>query len=331
MENLVRFLEPLNLDHRRRLSWFVEHAGQETGYPPPLENDALLASKRKSIYKPKGWDVPLSVRVMNVSPYRDGEVLERADGSWCLAFHQENTDIALRDTEYTNRAMNRAMALRVPIGVIKEVPRLTKSGRPRYWVLGVAVPIGWEDGYYLLEGFGPAGANFSGDTRSDALEAAATESNSSAPETPPDDDYEARVRVMRQIVARRGQGKFRERLLSAYGNKCVLSDCDVPEVLEAAHLLPYRGPDSNVVTNGILLRGDLHTLLDLQLIGIDPGSRIVTVSVRLRGSRLEALDGLRLREPIDDAERPSVQALEWGYRLFLAAEQTRNAIPLGPR
>lgn len=33
-------------------------------------------------------------------------------------------------------------------------------------------------------------------------------------------------------------------------------------VLEAAHVTPYLGPETNDITNGLLLRADLHTLLD---------------------------------------------------------------------
>ena len=41
-------------------------------------------------------------------------------------------------------------------------------------------------------------------------------------------------------------------------------------MLEAAHISPYRGEDDNHVENGLLLRSDIHTLFDLDLLGIDP-------------------------------------------------------------
>ncbi|HUZ56031.1 MAG TPA: HNH endonuclease [Streptosporangiaceae bacterium] len=55
-------------------------------------------------------------------------------------------------------------------------------------------------------------------------------------------------------------------LMAAYSGRCAVTGCTVQAVLEAAHLRPYRGPDSNVTGNGLLLRADIHTLLDLQLL-----------------------------------------------------------------
>ncbi|WP_200883691.1 HNH endonuclease [Archangium violaceum] len=52
----------------------------------------------------------------------------------------------------------------------------------------------------------------------------------------------------------------------AYGGRCALTDCEEPRVLEAAHIFPYHGPQTNHVTNGLLLRADLHVLFDLGLL-----------------------------------------------------------------
>jgi len=90
-------------------------------------------------------------------------------------------------------------------------------------------------------------------------------------------DHDARLRVIRQIVARRGQKAFRVMVLDACGDGCVITDCDAGSALEAAHLQSYRGADSNVISNGLLLRADIHTLFDLGLLAIDPVTRQVAV------------------------------------------------------
>jgi hypothetical protein len=71
---------------------------------------------------------------------------------------------------------------------------------------------------------------------------------------------DARARVLREVVQRRGQQKFRKALIAAYGGRCAISGCPVTPLLEAAHITPYLGPDTNSITNGLLLRADLHTL-----------------------------------------------------------------------
>src|ERR1700722_13605652 len=73
---------------------------------------------------------------------------------------------------------------------------------------------------------------------------------------------DARERIRRTIVQRRGQAKFRNALLEAYGSRCAISGCGALEVLEAAHICPYQGSATNHVTNGLLLRADIHTLFD---------------------------------------------------------------------
>ena len=72
-----------------------------------------------------------------------------------------------------------------------------------------------------------------------------------------------RARVLRAIKERRGQASFRKKLIRRYGGKCVVSACDLRDVLEAAHIWPYRGTNDNHPSNGLLLRADLHTLFDL--------------------------------------------------------------------
>lgn len=45
-----------------------------------------------------------------------------------------------------------------------------------------------------------------------------------------------RERAMHAICIRRGQQDFRDALLAAYGGRCAITDCDIEDVLEAAHI-----------------------------------------------------------------------------------------------
>jgi putative restriction endonuclease len=139
----------------------------------------------------------------------------------------------------------------------------------------------------------------------------------------PDDDYDARRRVVREIVARWGQPGFRSALLKAYGGRCAVTGYDAAEALEAAHLRPYRGPESNAVNNGLLLRADIHTLFDLPLLAVDPVTRTVVVSKLLAGTRYEGLSGSHLAEPAEAGQRPDQEALEKAWQRFSQAEDNR--------
>jgi len=79
-----------------------------------------------------------------------------------------------------------------------------------------------------------------------------------------------RVLVQQQIRRRRGQRKFRDALRTRYGNQCLVTGCEALAVLEAAHISTQPGVDDNRPENGLLLRSDIHTLFDLDLLGIEP-------------------------------------------------------------
>ena len=93
--------------------------------------------------------------------------------------------------------------------------------------------------------------------------------------------------------------------------------------LEGAHLYPYRGPASNTVTNGLLLRADIHTLFDLRLLAPDPVTRNIVVSKLLAGTQYEALSTCRLADPAAASQRPNQEALEIIWRGFREAEDYR--------
>ena len=125
----------------------------------------------------------------------------------------------------------------------------------------------------------------------------------------PSDVTDARRKTMAAIVQRRGQRAFREVLMRAYGGRCAVTACTVREILEAAHIYPYRGDATNHVTNGLLLRSDLHTLFDCGLIAVDEADFKLLIATGLGGSEYERYRGTRLQLPDNVSSRPSRDAL----------------------
>lgn len=125
------------------------------------------------------------------------------------------------------------------------------------------------------------------------------------------DMADSRSRVTAEIVRRRGQPAFRKALMDAYNEACAITGCKLPAVLEAAHVYPYKGDHTNDVSNGLLLRADIHTLFDLRLIAIEAASMVVRISPKLAGTEYQALDGLSLRQPVEKRQRVGAEAFEW--------------------
>jgi hypothetical protein len=121
-------------------------------------------------------------------------------------------------------------------------------------------------------------------------------------------ETDARDRVLASIVRRRGQPKFRRELLDAYSGRCAVTGCELPALLEGAHIKPYKGEHTNHVTNGLLLRADIHTLFDLGLLRLHPETLIIYVAVAAR-SDYGAYHGQVLATPKSPSRRPDQVAL----------------------
>lgn len=126
----------------------------------------------------------------------------------------------------------------------------------------------------------------------------------------PKDETDARRWVLRAIASRQGQPKFRNKLLKAYGSACAITGCTIEPLLDAAHIRRFKGPQTDHSTNGLLLRTDIHTLFDLQLIAIDTSTMTVVVSPELKGTEYGDLAGTELRQPEDAKKRPNTEALQ---------------------
>ncbi len=125
----------------------------------------------------------------------------------------------------------------------------------------------------------------------------------------PEDAEAEKEETSRAVALRRGQPKFRKKLLSAYKNTCAVTGISFPPILEAGHIVPYMGEKTNHVTNGILLRADIHTLYDLGLLGFNEKYEVV-VSSSLKNTEYEAYNGKKLRLPTASSEQPSLPALK---------------------
>ncbi|MDA8479992.1 HNH endonuclease [Citrobacter sp. Awk 4] len=107
------------------------------------------------------------------------------------------------------------------------------------------------------------------------------------------DAEDQRKAVMRQIKQRRGQKAFRDSLI-AQSAKCAVSNCEIVDILEAAHITAYKNDTHNHVSNGLLLRCDMHTLYDLDLFAIDPESFVIYFAPQIRDKEYTRYHGKRL-------------------------------------
>ena len=116
--------------------------------------------------------------------------------------------------------------------------------------------------------------------------------------------------------SRPGQAGFRIGLTEAYQRRCAITGENILPVLEAAHIQPVAYNGTNDLTNGLLLRSDMHILYDEGLLGITPDYTIqVSEQIRqayVNGKVYYSWDGKPLTKlPSDPELQPDRERLEW--------------------
>ena len=89
-----------------------------------------------------------------------------------------------------------------------------------------------------------------------------------------------RKRVESLRRSRPNQARFRKDVLAAY-ERCIITNVMMPEVLEAAHIKPYKYKGEDTVANGFPMRMDIHLLFDAGHLRVsDEG--VIQLSTRAR-------------------------------------------------
>lgn len=79
------------------------------------------------------------------------------------------------------------------------------------------------------------------------------------------------------ILSRRGQGKFKRLLMEKYGERCIVTNLSVPQILIASHIKPWsvcNNYERLDVNNGLLLSATYDKLFDSGLITFDNSGKI---------------------------------------------------------
>lgn len=106
-------------------------------------------------------------------------------------------------------------------------------------------------------------------------------------------DEDQRQVIERQIKKRRGQKTFRDQLLKS-NPVCAVTGCMLVDILEAAHIDAYRNDSHNHISNGLLLRSDIHTLYDLNHLAIDPDKKTLHFSKKALSEKYSEYEGLKI-------------------------------------
>ena len=304
-------------------NWFQQRAGTTMRVLPhrdPTLNDASISLTRDAgIHSPdykklrsRGADKNKYVLSIHAggSRYNDKDLIYLEDGTWILDYCSQKPERGRKATTDFNSVMMNNLRDGIPIAV------MIKQSSGGYMVCG----LGFIEEYNAAtESFiihGPVNPSTEAAGFFSIVEAEHL-SDSEIQILKEWDAEDERVQVKVNQIRRQGQERFRKALRDAYEDTCVISSVAIPEVLQAAHIYSYRGPKTQIVNNGLLLRSDLHLLFDAHLFTIHPENHKVVLSDQLKASDYKIYNGIQIADPCDRRLSPSDELLNIHYQQFL--------------
>lgn len=144
--------------------------------------------------------------------------------------------------------------------------------------------------------------------------------------TKPDTEIQRRYATVVSKV-RLHQAAFRDRVLTAYENRCALCRLGHAPLLDAAHIIPDGAPGGTAtVANGLSLCKIHHAAYDKNFLGIRPDYKVVIpiglleeVDGPMLQHGLKEMHGRQIQVPTRRKWRPNPDALEQRFETFRQA------------
>jgi hypothetical protein len=107
-------------------------------------------------------------------------------------------------------------------------------------------------------------------------------------------------RINGKSQIRLSQASFRESLLKKYG-KCVITETNCFDELEAAHIIPYKDDRYNFfINNGLLLKSNIHKTFDKYKWTINPTTFIIEVKNNTDVGEIKKYEGTKVNLDFND-------------------------------
>jgi|WetSurMetagenome_2_1015567.scaffolds.fasta_scaffold119560_2 putative restriction endonuclease len=117
------------------------------------------------------------------------------------------------------------------------------------------------------------------------------------------------------VLPRLGQGSFRVMVTDAYQRICAITREKTLPALEAAHIKPFSENGPHSISNGLLLRSDIHRLFDSGYVTITDNC-CFEVSKRIKeefnnGEQYNKFHGSKIHIPFEPQFKPNSEYLNW--------------------
>lgn len=301
------------------LEWYRDNEGMKCAKLPMKlrTKDGLKLCRQSGIYSPSADDVTykngrryaMAVHSSHKDKYKDRNQIKLADGTWIYEYAKYSGS----DTKQQyNESLLNCLEDGVPVGVIVA----EKGGGFRILGLAYVEHYNSVSGMFTLHGPVNAQTEARGCFCFRGADVLTVDEKKQLDDLKISDDDRRRVAVYAR-VQREQQDRFRKHLLEAYAGSCAITRTNVSEVLQAAHIKPYRGKHSQIVNNGILLRADMHLLFDAHLLSVEPETMRVHLSQRLGESNYRDFRGCEIVLPQRNSDAPNRDLIAAHYEQFV--------------
>ncbi len=282
------------LAHRLELWAEVKGQGGPSRIPASRIRDLKIYAGQAGIWRDKKRLGDLSPDGVTMSVLHTGRHYPDDLADTAILYHYPRTQRAPSQDQGEIDATKAARALGLPVFVITELeddPQLRD------------VHLGWVDAWddseeLFLITFGET-------PPSDA----STEEDPESEQFDPVDRKRKKSRSHQAV--RPGQARFQFGVFKRYGRRCALCGLDVPELIEAAHIVPWGKSGSDDARNGLPLCRNHHAALESALVRIDPET--TELSFRAGGPSADAL-GVMVTSLSHMSCTPHVKALAWLWK-----------------
>lgn len=122
---------------------------------------------------------------------------------------------------------------------------------------------------------------------------------------------------IKRISRHQGSPAFRKALLDAYNGRCAITGANTSDVLDAVVISQDLEFEPMKVSDGLLLRTDIHRLFDEHLLSIDPSSYEVVLAPKVSNSEYRDLEGISIELPLKEEDWPDSKSLQSHFDTFM--------------
>ena len=123
------------------------------------------------------------------------------------------------------------------------------------------------------------------------------------------------VKITESRPVRIGQAEFREKVMEHYNNKCIITESDCIDEIEAAHIIPFSEGGIYSVMNGLPLKSSIHKTFDKYLWSINPNSLCIEIKTNKNVGEIKQYKNKKLFKKINDELKSN---LSHHYNIFLS-------------